>query len=167
MEDNSSRSDDATLGTKEVESAPQNETTTSTSPKPGRNSAAASHGIDSNHSPPTGAAPASKTPSRETRLLASIASLETNISTTEAQLSRALHQISQSDAFKSKQEDTNTNSDAAALQHAQHTVANHINLLKSYNEIKDIAMGMLGLIADKEGRRVAEVMEQRGISERD
>lgn len=49
------------------------------------------------------------------------------------------------------------------LHHAQGIFDRHIVLLKKYNEIKDVAMGMLSLIADKEGKRLAEVMQERGL----
>ncbi|EXJ92735.1 hypothetical protein A1O3_01287, partial [Capronia epimyces CBS 606.96] len=55
----------------------------------------------------------------------------------------------------------------AAMHHANVIFARHISLLKEYNEIKDVAMGMLSLIAEKEGRRLVEIMEERGLSEKD
>ncbi|OAL30044.1 hypothetical protein AYO20_08948 [Fonsecaea nubica] len=55
----------------------------------------------------------------------------------------------------------------AALVHAHSIINKHISLLTTYNEIKDVAMEMLGLIAEKEGRRLQDVMEERGIDERD
>ncbi|KIX95026.1 uncharacterized protein Z520_09336 [Fonsecaea multimorphosa CBS 102226] len=57
--------------------------------------------------------------------------------------------------------------DKAALAHAHSIINSHISLLKSYNEIKNIAMGMLSLIAEKEGRRLKDVMDERGIDEDD
>ncbi|KIW76287.1 hypothetical protein Z517_11033 [Fonsecaea pedrosoi CBS 271.37] len=55
----------------------------------------------------------------------------------------------------------------AALAHAHSIINKHISLLKTYNGIKDVAMEMLGLIAEKEGRRLKDVMDERGIDERD
>ncbi|EXJ62311.1 hypothetical protein A1O7_02745 [Cladophialophora yegresii CBS 114405] len=55
----------------------------------------------------------------------------------------------------------------AAQDHAQRLITTHITLLKGYNEIKDIACGMLSLIAEKQGRTLSEVMAERGLSERD
>ncbi|EXJ91026.1 hypothetical protein A1O1_04133, partial [Capronia coronata CBS 617.96] len=57
--------------------------------------------------------------------------------------------------------------EAEALNHANAIFSRHISLLKEYNKIKDIAMGMLSLIAEKEGRRLVKVMEERGLNEND
>lgn len=43
----------------------------------------------------------------------------------------------------------------------------HIKLLGQYNELKDAGMMMIGLIAEREGRVVKEVMEERGVTEDD
>ena len=46
-------------------------------------------------------------------------------------------------------------------------VQRHIKLLHQYNEIKDIGMGLFGLIADRRGVRVKDVFEEFGVSEDD
>ena len=105
---------------------------------------------------------------KEAKLLASLETLKTQISITEKQLSTKLHEITQLDSFPSQQPRADPqDSDNAALAHARAIINKHISLLKRYNEIKDIATGMMGLIAEKEGRRLAEVMEERGVSEKD
>ena len=53
-----------------------------------------------------------------------------------------------------------------------HTTANavikdHIALLHRYNEIKDIGQGLMGLIAEQRGVRIARVMEDFGMGEKD
>ncbi|KAH9828268.1 Swi5 [Teratosphaeria destructans] len=54
-----------------------------------------------------------------------------------------------------------------ALATANGVIKEHISLLHKYNEIKDIGQGLMGLIADKRGVRIADVMEDFGVSEKD
>ena len=42
-----------------------------------------------------------------------------------------------------------------------------IKALGQYNELKDAGMMMMGLIAEREGRVVKEVMGERGVGEDD
>ncbi|KEF61077.1 uncharacterized protein A1O9_02642, partial [Exophiala aquamarina CBS 119918] len=53
------------------------------------------------------------------------------------------------------------------LSHAQGIFEGHIALLKRYNSTKDIAMGMLSLIADRQGKRLAEILLERGVGRGD
>lgn len=46
-------------------------------------------------------------------------------------------------------------------------VKQHIALLHQYNEIKDVGMGLFGLIADRRGVRVRDVFEEFGVVEAD
>jgi hypothetical protein len=46
-------------------------------------------------------------------------------------------------------------------------VKRHIKLLHTYNEIKDVGQGLMGLIADSRGVRLKEVMEEIGVGEKD
>ncbi|KAJ9603300.1 hypothetical protein H2200_012078 [Cladophialophora chaetospira] len=103
---------------------------------------------------------------RQAKLLASIATLESKITTANSQLSVKTQEVRQLQSFQQQQVVTD-DPDKAALAHAQVIANSNISLLKRYNEIKDVAMGMLSLIAEKEGKRLAEVMEERGISEKD
>ncbi|KAK9381855.1 DNA repair protein [Kockiozyma suomiensis] len=50
---------------------------------------------------------------------------------------------------------------------AGQTVKRHIDLLKGYNAIRDIGLGLLGMIADTKGLRVAEVMKEYGVDLKD
>lgn len=127
---------------------------------------------------------------RGTRPSASIGTLRSNIASTKQQLSTVLQQICKLDSYSSRSDMTTPSASLsrenqtggaksppptvcndidveAALDHANAIVSRHISLLKEYNDIKDIAMGMLSLIADKEGRRLVEVMEERELSEQD
>lgn len=46
-------------------------------------------------------------------------------------------------------------------------VKQHIGLLHQYNEIKDIGLGLMGLIADARGVRLGEVLEEFGVGGKD
>ncbi|KAJ6096843.1 hypothetical protein N7486_007589 [Penicillium sp. IBT 16267x] len=47
------------------------------------------------------------------------------------------------------------------------TIQRHVRLLHEYNEIKDAAQGLMGLIADAKGVRVAEIHQEYGVDEKD
>lgn len=52
-------------------------------------------------------------------------------------------------------------------ENAQQTVKKHIRLLHAYNEIRDVGLGLMGLIADRKGQRLAEVLREFGVEEGD
>ena len=54
-----------------------------------------------------------------------------------------------------------------ALLSANAVIKEHIANLHRYNEIKDVGQGLMGLIADKRGVRVAEVMREYDMGEKD
>lgn len=54
-----------------------------------------------------------------------------------------------------------------ALDTANGVIKEHIALLHNYNEIKDIGMGLMGLVADKRGVRVKGLLEEFGMGEKD
>ncbi|KAI6906426.1 hypothetical protein KC318_g5434 [Hortaea werneckii] len=54
-----------------------------------------------------------------------------------------------------------------ALATANGVIKDHIQLLHKYNEMKDIGLGLMGLIADKRGVRIGTVMEDFGMDEKD
>lgn len=51
----------------------------------------------------------------------------------------------------------------AALKSAQDTVKQHISQLTAYNDIKDIAQGLVGLIAEQRNARIVDVMTDLGF----
>ena len=55
----------------------------------------------------------------------------------------------------------------SALATANTVIKDHISLLQKYNEIKDIAQGLMGLIAESRGVQVKVVMEEHGMGEGD
>ncbi|KAK4621253.1 hypothetical protein CLAFUW4_06978 [Fulvia fulva] len=54
-----------------------------------------------------------------------------------------------------------------AMDGANATIKDHIALLHSYNEIKDIGLALMGLVAEKRQARVTTIMEEFGMSEKD
>lgn len=50
-----------------------------------------------------------------------------------------------------------------ALATANAVIKEHISLLHGYNEIKDIGQGLLGMVAEKRGVRVKDIMEEFGV----
>lgn len=51
------------------------------------------------------------------------------------------------------------------IKDAKLVVEQHIKLLTKYNETKDVAMSLLGMIAEREGRRLVDVMERRRVED--
>ncbi|OQE31603.1 hypothetical protein PENSTE_c001G01936 [Penicillium steckii] len=47
------------------------------------------------------------------------------------------------------------------------TVKRHIHLLHTYNDIKDIALGLMTLLAESRGERLVDVQKSFGIAEAD
>ncbi|KAI5818622.1 Swi5-domain-containing protein [Pyronema omphalodes] len=45
------------------------------------------------------------------------------------------------------------------------TVKRHIRLLHEYNEVRDVALGLVGLVAEARGVPVGEVLRECGIEE--
>ena len=57
----------------------------------------------------------------------------------------------------------------AIIIHAKMVIKEHIARLHAYNEIKDVAQGLMGMVADARGVRVAELYEggEFGVAEKD
>ncbi|KAF2212133.1 hypothetical protein CERZMDRAFT_42449 [Cercospora zeae-maydis SCOH1-5] len=54
-----------------------------------------------------------------------------------------------------------------ALATANAAIKKHISALHRYNEIKDIGLGLMGLVAERRGVRQKVVMEEFGIGDKD
>ncbi|KIW38730.1 uncharacterized protein PV06_09679 [Exophiala oligosperma] len=121
--------------------------------------------------------------------------IKSNILSTQTRLSQVLDQISELPSFKSNTSTTTSitsssssatttssfssstsvsttstslsSQQRAASQYVDRVFSDHISLLKEYNQIKDVAMGMLSILAEKQGRRLAEVMDDHGLTEDD
>jgi DNA repair protein Swi5/Sae3 len=96
--------------------------------------------------PPTNLSPEQKAQRERkmTTLQASISKLESQIADTEAQLSE-------------------TRSSLKSPDDVSDTIKNHIRSLHSYNEIKDVGQGLMGLIAEARGVRYVDVQREFGI----
>lgn len=55
----------------------------------------------------------------------------------------------------------------ATLAAAKAIIKRHISLLHTYNEIRDIGQGLMGLISDSRGVRIKEVQEEFGVDAKD
>ncbi|PLB34680.1 SWI5/SAE3 family protein [Aspergillus candidus] len=110
-------------------------------------------------SPSTGGAPTNKdkpftlTPEQHTQREKKLTTLHTSIATLEPQIAQLEAQLAET---KSQ-----LKNDPSA------TVRRHIRLLHDYNEIKDIAQGLMGLLADARGERQIDVQRGFGVGDRD
>ncbi|RMZ83540.1 hypothetical protein DV738_g1087, partial [Chaetothyriales sp. CBS 135597] len=107
-----------------------------------------------------------------------IRQVESSIEHTKLQLSDTLDKLSankqerQHSAFPAKSSSLATYplSDLRPEQQqsfvlAQTILDRHIKQLGKYNQLKDIAMDMLGILAEREGKTMREIMEARGIED--
>lgn len=60
-----------------------------------------------------------------------------------------------------------TETQIAILKEAQTIIKKHIKQLHEYNEIKDVAQGLIGLIAEQRGVRVVECEGDFGVGKGD
>ncbi|ERF70061.1 hypothetical protein EPUS_00248 [Endocarpon pusillum Z07020] len=87
--------------------------------------------------------------------------LRTKISTLQSQTSTLQTQLSSTYAQLAAKTTPAPESDPAAK--AEAILKRHIRLLHEYNEIRDVGMGLMGLIADARGVRLGEVMDGFGV----
>ena len=85
---------------------------------------------------------------RISRLLSQISGLQSQLSTLRAELSAS-------------------NAKLSDPSRADSIVKAHIRLLHDYNEIKDVGLGLMGMIADGRGVMGGEVMEEFGVCAKD
>ena len=119
---------------------------------------------------------------RNLELQRKITQLGSTIEHTELQMAEALSKLSTLSSFQEQSSTTSpsrapsTHSNAMAdlsldqqrtLALAQNTLDRHIEQLGKYNQLKDIAMGMLGIIAEREGKTLREVMQARDVEDDD
>lgn len=52
---------------------------------------------------------------------------------------------------------------APVLKRAGGVIRTHIKLLQEYNAVKDVAQGLMGILAEKKGVRIVDIMEEFGI----
>lgn len=55
----------------------------------------------------------------------------------------------------------------ALMTEARAQITQHINLLTRYNEVRDIGLGLMGMLAEERGVRLQEVQEEFGMTSKD
>lgn len=100
-------------------------------------------------------------------LLGSFASIPSISSLLQAQDQPTASTLTDTDSGANASVISSSPPDTAVLGAAKNIIAQHIKLLHTYNEIKDIGQGLMGLIADARGVRIVEVQEEFGIGVKD
>ena len=100
-------------------------------------------------------------------LLNSFASIPSISSLLQTQNQPTASTLTHTDSGASTSAISSSPPDTAVLGVARNIIAQHIKLLHTYNEIKDIGQGLMGLIADARGVRIVEVQEEFGIGVKD
>ncbi|PUU83269.1 DNA repair protein [Tuber borchii] len=77
----------------------------------------------------------------------SITSLESQIEQIESEHAEVLARLKDKDAEK--------------------TVKGHIRLLHEFNEVRDVGLGLIGMVSENRGTRVQNVMREFGVSPSD
>jgi hypothetical protein len=95
------------------------------------------------------------------------ANLESTLSTLQAQKAALVTSTTLPSGLAMPESWTEEEKTKSALATANATIKEHISLLHKYNEIKDIAQGLMGLIAESRGVRVKVVMEEYEMGEGD
>jgi hypothetical protein len=57
--------------------------------------------------------------------------------------------------------------EALLLAQAQQKVREHIKSLTRYNELRDVGMGLIGIVAENRGLRMRDCLEEFGVAEGD
>ncbi|RMZ86375.1 hypothetical protein DV736_g6396, partial [Chaetothyriales sp. CBS 134916] len=117
---------------------------------------------------------------RATGLQEKIRQLQSSIEHTKVQLCDTLDKISASQQYRQHTSSLPKPSALAtwplsdlspehqqSLVHAQTILDHHIKQLGKYNQLKDIAMGMLAIVAEREGKTMREMMAAREIEDDD
>lgn len=106
--------------------------------------------------------------SQLTTLRAELSSTQTQLnakikSNSQSHSSSSSHPLAATSSHHFSQLDPSTETSALASS----MVARHIKLLHEYNNIKDVGLGLMGLIADGRGCRLAAIMEELGVGGKD
>jgi DNA repair protein Swi5/Sae3 len=127
------------------------------------------------HSPPSRSSPSSSSSSppnpatnpAASNLTSKIAHLQTQITTLERELSTTHAQLESKLTSKTKISHPAPAPDPDPASAAETIVKRHIKLLHDYNEIKDVGLGLMGLIADARDVRLGPVMDEFGVDAKD
>jgi DNA repair protein Swi5/Sae3 len=140
---------------------------------PTPNSDLSANSIDATQAPvghdaqPTNNPTPASTNSRLQALSTKNAQLESTLSELQSQKDHLVSECILPSGFAMPSSWTDEAKAASALATANTVIKDHISLLQKYNEIKDIAQGLMGLIAETRGVRLKVVMEEYGMDEGD
>lgn len=95
------------------------------------------------------------------------ASLEAKLADLQAQRLRYINNATLPSGLAIPAEWTEDQRAKQALATANGVLKEHITLLHAYNEIKDIGLGLMGLVADQRGVRQKVIMEEFGMGDKD
>jgi hypothetical protein len=104
---------------------------------------------------------------RTTALLKKKAALEAKLADLEAELASHVANAKLSSGLEMPSSWTTEQKTSEAIEGANVTVKEHIELLHRYNAIKDVGLGLLGMVAEQRGMRQVVVMEEFGLSAKD
>ena len=104
---------------------------------------------------------------RTTALLKKKAALEQKLADLEAELASHVANAKLPSGLEMPSPWTAKQKTSQAIEGANATVKEHIELLHRYNAIKDVGLGLLGMVAEQRGMRQVVVMEEFGLSAKD
>jgi hypothetical protein len=104
---------------------------------------------------------------RTVALLKKKANLEQKLADLEAELASHVAETKLPSGLEVPSSWTTEQKTAQAIEGANATVKEHIELLHRYNAIKDVGLGLLGLLAEQRGMRQVVLMEEFGLTAKD
>ncbi|KAM3417560.1 hypothetical protein BST61_g5797 [Cercospora zeina] len=111
--------------------------------------------------------PGSATNSRVTALRAKQTALQSKLADLQTQRAAYIDKATLPSGLAMPEDWTEEQRAKQALATANGVIKEHISALHRYNEIKDIGLGLMGLVAERRGVRQKIVMEEFGIGDRD
>ncbi len=109
--------------------------------------------------------PSTTTPTGTSKLHTQLSDPQSQTSALQTQLSNTYAQLNAKTALTPQsQSEPGSGSESDAAAKAEAILKRHIRLLHEYNEIKDVGLGLMGLIADARGVRLAEVMGEFDVA---
>lgn len=105
------------------------------------------------------------------KLKSSIESMQQSITSTQSQLSSVLSQFralqNPTRHVSAEEPSESSGTDEETLSQAEATLRSHVKMLQQYNEIRDIALSLMQITAEREGKTFAQVMEEKGLDKDD
>jgi DNA repair protein Swi5/Sae3 len=123
------------------------------------------HSSETNPKPQTQTSSSPPLPHLQTPQTASLTTklttLHTQIASLESELSLTYTKLDPKSCATASDAAADADAKASAI------LTHHIALLKSYNDIKDVGLGLMGLLADARGVRLGVVLEGFGVGDGD